>query len=99
MISLIHAGFSHILALVAEVHEGGHVGVHGEDDVAAPSAVAAVGTASGHIFLPVEGDGAAAARSGPHQDSGGINELIGHGRHLHSIWAEKGQRPFRPDLH
>ena len=61
----------HIFALIAEVHQRGHVVVH-------PDAVAAVGAACGNIFFPVEGDGSVAAVSGPDGDAGLINESICH---------------------
>lgn len=40
----------HILALVAEIHQGGQVVVHHKDDVAAAAAVAAVRAACCHEF-------------------------------------------------
>ena len=56
-----------VLALVAEVHQGGKVVVGHKDDVAAAAAVAAVGTARRHEFFPVEGHGAVAALAGVQQ--------------------------------
>ncbi len=44
----------HILALIAEIHQGGQVIVHHKDDIAAAAAVAAVRAASGHEFFTVE---------------------------------------------
>ena len=49
----VHAVFRHILALIAEVHEGGHVVVGHHHHVAAPAAVAPVGAAGRHVLLPV----------------------------------------------
>ena len=43
-----------ILALVAEIHQGGQMVVRHKDDVAAPAAVAAVRAACGHEFFAVE---------------------------------------------
>ena len=54
------------------------MGVHPQDDIAPPAAVAAVGAAGGHILLPVEGDGAVAAAARPDRDAGGVNKLVGH---------------------
>ena len=50
----IHAGLSDVFALVAEVHQRGHIVVDDEDDIAAVAAVAAVGTARGDILFAVE---------------------------------------------
>ena len=44
----------HILALIAEIHQGGQMVVRHKDDVAAPAAVTAVRTACGHEFFAVE---------------------------------------------
>ena len=62
------------LALVAEVHERGHVLVHGEDDVAAAAAVAAVGAARRDVFLAVEGDGTGPAVPGADLDGDFVNK-------------------------
>ena len=51
----------HILALIAEVHQGGQMVVRHKDDVAAPAAVAAVRAACGHEFFAVEAHRAIAA--------------------------------------
>ena len=74
----VPAVFGGVFALVAEIHQGGHVGVHPQNDVPAAPAVPAVGAAGGHVLLPVEGHRAAAARSRPDGDAGGIDKLIGH---------------------
>ena len=50
-----------ILALVAEVHQGGQVVIHHEDDVAAAAAVATVRAARRHEFLAVKAHRAIAA--------------------------------------
>ena len=68
----VHAVFGHILALIAKIHQGGHVVVHRDHHVAAPAAVAAVRAAGGHIFLPVKGDHAVAAVAGTDGDARGI---------------------------
>ena len=44
----------HILALIAEIHQGGQMVVRHKDDVAAPTAIAAVRAACGHEFFAVE---------------------------------------------
>ena len=44
----------HILALIAEVHQGGQVIVHHKNNVAAAAAIAAVRAASGHEFFTVK---------------------------------------------
>ena len=49
-----------VLALITEVHQSGEVVVHDEDDVAAPSAVAAVGPAESDEFFAPE-----MSRTGP----------------------------------
>ena len=64
----VHAGLGRIFALVAEVHEGGEVVVHLQDDVAAAAAVAAVGAPGGDVFLPVEGHHAVAPVPGADGD-------------------------------
>ena len=53
-----------IFALIAEVHQGGKIVVDAKDDIAALSAVAAVGSARGNVFLPMEGHSAVSAVSG-----------------------------------
>jgi len=78
----VHAVGGHVFALIAEVHQGGHMPVHLEDHVAAPAAVAAVGSAGGHVFFPVEGHGAVASLAGFHSDFGGIHKACCHGVRL-----------------
>ena len=68
----VYTGGRHIFALVAEVHQGGHIVIHLHDDAAAVAAVAAVRAAGGHIFLPVKGDHAVAAVAGTDGDARGI---------------------------
>ena len=53
-----------VLALVPEVHQGGHIVVNDKNDVAALAAVASVGAAGRDVFLAVEGDCAVAAVAG-----------------------------------
>ena len=74
----VHAGLGRIFALVAEVHEGGEVVVHLQDDVAAAAAVAAVGSPGGDVFLPVEGDAPVPAVPGPHRDPCFVDECCRH---------------------
>ena len=66
------AGFGHILALVAEIHQGGEVVVGHKHHVAAPAAVAAVGAAGRHELLPVKTHRAVAALAGLDGDLGHI---------------------------
>ena len=63
-----------VLALVAEIRQGGEVVVHLEHNAAAPAAVAPIGTAGGHVLFPVEGDGAVAPIPGFDFDFRGIDE-------------------------
>ena len=63
-----------IFALVAEVHQRGQVVVHTQDDGAAVAAVAAVRTARSHVFFPVKGHRAVAARAGLDRNAYFINK-------------------------
>ena len=76
----VGAVFRHVFALIAEIHEGGQVVVHLQDDMAARAAVSAVGAARGHVFLPVEGHGAVAAVARLDGDSCFIDERCCHCR-------------------
>ena len=58
---------SHVLALVAEVHQGGHIVIHLQNDGAAPAAVAAVRPAGSHVFFSVKGHRHRCRRSLPGQ--------------------------------
>ena len=77
----VHAVARGVFALVAEVHQGGHMAVHLEKDVSSPASIAAVGPAGGHVLFPVEGHGPVAAVAGLDGDFGGIHECW-HCRHL-----------------
>ena len=66
-----------VLALVAEVHQGGQVVVGHKDDVAAAPAVTAVGAARRHEFFAVERHRTVAALAGVQPDRGGINKITG----------------------
>ena len=57
----VFAARRRILALIAEIHQGGKVWVGHKHNVAAAPAVAAVRPAGRHIFFPVERNGAVAA--------------------------------------
>ena len=74
----VHAVGRHVLALVPEVHQGGHVLVDLQNHAAPPAAVAAVGAAGGHVLLPVEGHRAVAAIARLHRDAGGIHKGCCH---------------------
>ena len=74
-----------VLALIAEVHQGGHMVVHCDHHVAAPAAVAAVRAAGGHIFFPVEGDHAVAAVAGADGDLCGIYKGCCHTERLLTV--------------
>ena len=67
-----------VFALVAKVHQRGHVVVHLEDDVAAASAVAAVRAARGHVLLAVERHRAVAAVARAHGDGYLVNKCRCH---------------------
>ena len=62
----------HILALHAEIQQGGQVVIHLKDHIAALAAVAAVRAAGRHVFFPVEGHGAVAALAGFDKDFSNI---------------------------
>ena len=70
----VHAVARHILALVAEVHQRAHMVVHDADDVPAAPAVAPVGAARRHVFLPVEGHRTVAPAPGDDADGGFVDE-------------------------
>ena len=74
----VHAVFCYILALVAEVHQGGEIVIHLKDDVAAVTAVAAVRAAGGNIFFTVEGYAAVAAVAGLYGDAGLVHKGCRH---------------------
>ena len=63
-----------IFLLIAEVHQGGEVVVHLEDDRAAAAAVAAVRPAGGVVLLTVEADLAVAALAGDDLDLRNVNK-------------------------
>ena len=69
----------HVFALVAKIHERGHVVIHFKDDVAAAPAVTAVRPAGSHVFLAVEGHRAVAAVARAHGDGHFINKWRSHG--------------------
>ena len=68
-----------ILALIAEVHQGGQVRVRLEHDVAAAAAIAAVRAASRDELFAVEADCAIAALAGVQPDGCDINKITGTG--------------------
>ena len=74
----VRAVFRRIFALVAKVHQGGHMGVGAEDNIPSPAAVPAVGAAGGHVLLPVEGHTAVPAVPRADSDFRGVYKLIGH---------------------
>ena len=74
----VHAVFCHVFALVAEVHQGGHVVVHLQDNGAALAAVAAVRAAGRHIFFAVERHCAVAAVARPDRDPGLVDKCCCH---------------------
>ena len=65
----------HILALIAEVHQGGQVIVHHKDDIAAAAAVAAVRTALRNELLAAEASGTIAAFAALNFDIGFVDEF------------------------
>ena len=68
----------HVFALIAKVHQRGHVVVNFKDNVAPAAAVAAVGPARRHVLLAVEGHSAVPAVPGAHGDRDFINKRRGH---------------------
>ena len=74
----VHAVGRHILALITEIHQGGHVVVDDYHHIAALTAVASVRAAGGHIFFPVEGNHAVAAVAGADSNTGGIYKRCCH---------------------
>ena len=84
----------HVFPLIAEVHQGGHVIVHGDHHVAPAAAVAAVRAAGGHIFFPVEGDHAVSAAAGADGDLRGVYKGCCHNRHLlFRVGSDAGRGP------
>ena len=71
-------GHIHVLALITEVQQGGHIVVDMENNAASMAAVTAVRAAGGHIFLPVEGHRAVSAAPGLHGDGYLIDKTSGH---------------------
>ena len=69
-----HTVGRHIFALIAEVHQRGHIVVYRKDDASAAAAVAAVGTARCHVLLAVESHGTVAAAAGADGDPRFINK-------------------------
>ena len=78
----VHAVGGHVLTFIAEVHQGGQIVVHLQDDGAALAAVAAVRAAGRHIFFTVERYHAIAAVAGPDRDTGFVNKRCCHETHL-----------------
>ena len=72
----IEACLGGILALVTEVQQCGHVIVDMKNDTAAVTAVTTVRAAGGHIFLPVEGNGAVPSAASDDCDSNFIYKHI-----------------------
>ena len=74
----VHAVVGDVFALVAKVHQRGHVVVDNEDDVAAVAAVAAVGAARGDVLFAVERHRAIAALARAAEDARLINKRCCH---------------------
>ena len=64
-----------VLALVAEVHQGGKMIVRHKDDVTAAAAITAVRAASGHELLTMEAHCAIAALARMEPDGGDIDKI------------------------
>ena len=90
----VAAGLCGILALIAEIHQGGKVIVHHKDDVAAAAAVAAVGAAGRHELFAVEADRPVAALARVEPDGGDINK-IGLCCHVFLLWPCRPAAPGR----
>ncbi len=71
----VHAALTPQVALEAERREIAHVGIGEQHDIAAVSAIAAVGPALGHELLAPEGDAAVAAPAGLHDHRRAIVEV------------------------
>ena len=67
-----------VLALVSEVHQCGHVIVNNENDIAAATAVAAVGAACRNVLFAMECDRTVAAVAGLYRDPCFINKRGSH---------------------
>jgi len=84
----VHAVVGDVFALVAKVHQRGHVVVDNEDDVAAVAAVAAVGAARGDVLFAVEHHSAIAALARAAEDARLINKRCCHvGTSLDSCYS------------
>ena len=84
----VHAVVGDVFALVAKVHQRGHVVVDNEDDVAAVAAVAAVGAARGDVLFAVERHRAIAALARAAEDARLINKRCCHvGTSLNSCYS------------
>ena len=84
----VHAVVGDVFALVAKVHQRGHVVVDNEDDVAAVAAVAAVGAARGDVLFAVERHRAIAALARAAEDARLINKRCCHvGTSLDSCYS------------
>ena len=65
----VFASLGGILALIAEVQQGGHMVGDPQDDATAVAAITTVGTAGIDIFFPVESHSAVTAATADHRDS------------------------------
>ena len=74
----VHAVSGHIFALIAEVHQGGHIVVHLHDDAPPVAAVSAVGSSRRNVFFSVKGHRPVAAVSGPNGDACLVNKSVSH---------------------
>ena len=74
----VHTVFGGVLALVAEVHQRGHIVVHLQDDVAAVTAVTAHRTACGDVFFAMEGNCTVAAVAGAYGNACLVNKTVCH---------------------
>ena len=70
----------HVLALEAKVHQGRHVVVHGEDDIAAAAAVSPVRATGRDVFFPMKGHSPVSALAGVNGNADLIRKVSRHRR-------------------
>ena len=89
----VHSVRRDIFALIAEVHQRGHIIVRDEDDISASAAVSAIRASRGNILLSVERNNAVAALAGDNGYCGLINK---HGHGITSLSRKTGREISRP---
>ena len=74
----VHSVSGHIFALIAKVHQSGHIVVHLHDDTPPVAAVSAVGSSRRNVFFSVKGHRPVAAVSGPNGNARLVNKSVSH---------------------